>query len=89
MFIDKNNISLREACSPELFCICEECYNLGLKSEECPSEFIIKQFSRKSMRKNLINYSNTIKNEKMKENIQYQYCALSVDAGKNNGSSYY
>jgi len=40
------------------------------------------------MRKNLINYSNTIKNEKMKEYIQYQYCALSVDAGKNNGSSY-
>ena len=40
------------------------------------------------MRKNLINYSNTIKNEKMKEYIQYQYCALSVDAGKNNGASY-
>jgi len=40
------------------------------------------------MRNNMINYSNTIKNEKMKEYIQYQYCALSVDAGKNNGASY-
>ena len=25
MFIVKKNISLRAACSPELFCICEEC----------------------------------------------------------------